>query len=397
MRLFSFPRGPVAATLVLFAAGPVAASDPLVLAIKPVADQCETVLRRQQQSRIGIDTVAAVEKTDTSSGPETSSGPGIRAALELELKARKFEVNAAAAVRVSIRYEGKEGPHPDFPSVPVLQVTLNVTFKNNGQVLDEKPIPIPVGNQEAARIIMGLSNEFVPNKSKPRVEEQLLVSFQKPKAALKQTVVLAAENSPYGVEVVVNGKAVNPVDRNGRAFTPVARNEEYELRLVNYSPNEVAARVRIDGLSVFHFSDLRQPDLHKNGTDPNPLRLLPLYDVIMIPAARTENNNLVPGTADVPGWHITNGKVLAFKVTDYANTEAAKLGQEGGQVGTISVTFAACWKEGEAPPKDEPKVARDVGDDGTARGQSKDVNVVAEVRTIGAVRASVSVRYTLPK
>ena len=57
--------------------------------------------------------------------------------------------------------------------------------------------------------------------------------------------------------------------------------------------------------------------------------------------------------------------------------------------------FAAAWPEGASPPRDEPgrDKSTDLGD-GTGFGPPVEMKVTGVKRNVGAIRASVSVRYT---
>ena len=50
----------------------------------------------------------------------------------------------------------------------------------------------------------------------------------------------------------------------------------------------------------------------------------------------------------------------------------------------------------KTPPVDEPEGSRGVGEDGTGFGEDTTMRYTAVQRTIGAVRASVAVRYKVP-
>jgi hypothetical protein len=63
-------------------------------------------------------------------------------------------------------------------------------------------------------------------------------------------------------------------------------------------------------------------------------------------------------------------------------------------IGTIAATFCAAWEK--TPPSDEPPGSRDPEKGGTGIGESTQQNYEPVPRTIGAVRASVAVRYKVP-
>ncbi len=169
------------------------------------------------------------------------------------------------------------------------------------------------------------------------------------------------------------------------ALSPRSRREqEYAIRLINRSNLEMGVRLTIDGLNIFHFSELRQPATLASGK-PNPRKGEPQYDLVLVPAR---------GEVIVPGWFRNNKKVLAFKVMEYGQTAASQFGKDDAPVGTITATFAAVWEK--EPPSDEPPVAHGAGDDGTGFGKPKEIDAKAVQRNVGAARASVSVRYTVP-
>jgi hypothetical protein len=93
------------------------------------------------------------------------------------------------------------------------------------------------------------------------------------------------------------------------------------------------------------------------------------------------------------GWHRNNTISHKFKITDYADTAAAMM-NKNTDLGTITATFCAAWER--TPPADEPDGSRAVGDGGTGVGEPIDQKYTGVQRTVGAVRASVAVRYRIP-
>ena len=90
----------------------------------------------------------------------------------------------------------------------------------------------------------------------------------------------------------------------------------------------------VDGFNVFAFSELRQKD--------GPYQGAPLYDMVLIPP----KESIV-----IPGWHRTNTTSVKFKITEYAETAAAKM-SKATDIGTITATFCTAWEK--TPPDDEP-------------------------------------------
>ncbi len=185
----------------------------------------------------------------------------------------------------------------------------------------------------------------------------------------------------------VGDAAVKPQDRDGLAYVSLRREQEYTVRLVNRSSFEAAARLSIDGLNVFTFCDEKQPPKLADGK-PNPRGGEPPFDLILVPAG---------ASVEVPGWVISRSQVLGFKMTSYPNTAVAQLGRDPAATGTITATFSAAWKKGDKPPAGEPPTTRGPGDDGTGFGKPKAIDARPVERQVGAVRASVSVRYSSTK
>jgi hypothetical protein len=352
------------------------ASDPLRLALAPVAEDCARWLKGRRQ-------VAVVVRV---SGPATdttvSSAPGVRVVLTEELRSRQIEVKDRADIAIRIGFQGVSVPDPRDRSRVRLQAELTIAFVDARENAIDG-FPRRIDNEEAVRIILGLSNDRQGDHTAVG-DKATVVSFFQPRAHLDGTAILAGDKSPFAVELLADGKAVQPRDRDGSAFAPIAREQEYSIRLINRSNQEMGVRLSIDGLNVFHFSELRQPATLPGGK-PNPRKGEPQYDLILVPAK---------GEVIVPGWHRTNSKALAFKVLEYGQTAASQFGKDDAPVGTITATFAAVWEKD--PPADEPPLARGVGDDGTGFGRPKEIDAKPVQRSIGAVRASVSVRYTVP-
>jgi hypothetical protein len=169
---------------------------------------------------------------------------------------------------------------------------------------------------------------------------------------------------------------------------PIQRGETYAVRLINDSDLEAAVQLRIDGLSMFSFSELRQPGKIRDKMGmlvENPKKGEPLYSVVILAPKRD---------AVIPGWHVNNKKSDSFLVTEFAKSGAALLKPTGG-IGTISATFQAAWEKDALPPKDEPGKKRGVGSgDATGRGPEVAKEYKEVQRELGVIRDVISVRYT---
>ena len=86
----------------------------------------------------------------------------------------------------------------------------------------------------------------------------LIPSFKNPKIFIMgRTQARVEQNSPFGLEVLVGAKAREIRERHHLGYITLRKGEEYVIRLVNDAPYEVAVAVAVDGLSVFHFSEVR--------------------------------------------------------------------------------------------------------------------------------------------
>jgi hypothetical protein len=352
---------------------PARAADPVDLAIAPAANDCAKWLKGRKQMVVCIGAI---------SGPQTyptSGGPGIRLVLTRLLGDRGIEVRERATIALRVEYKGKEVADPRDSKRTRLTLSLRVVFVDQREA-ELADVEWRVDHEEAVRVILGITGDRA-GKFDREADRALAVGFFEPKAYFDGGVVLAGEKSPFGMELLLNAKPVVPQDRDGLAYAPIPRGQEYQIRLVNRSDREMAVRLSIDGLNAFTFCEQRQPEMIDG--KPNPRKGQPLYDLILVPAK---------GEVTVPGWVINAKKALGFKVTEYPRTAVAQLGRDDLPAGTITATFSAAWTG--APPADEPPMSRGPGDDGTGLGSPKEIDAKPVERKVGVVRASVSLRYT---
>ncbi len=188
----------------------------------------------------------------------------------------------------------------------------------------------------------------------------------------KDGVARGAEGSPYGMQLVVDKKPRAVAATSGRLHTTFEKSESYTVLLRNDSEHDACVSLWIDGLSMFHFSE--------EGRAIN----------LLIPKGRS-----MP--VEIPGWFITRKLSRQFQVMSLENTPAGKVLAQPTQVGTVTAVFARAYAQGETIPKDEYALNARINQSGElATGVGRDIAAQYQAvdRYVGAVRCSVTVRYT---
>ena len=110
--------------------------------------------------------------------------------------------------------------------------------------------------------------------------------------------VAAAKDRPFAIEILVKDTARAAQNDEGQAFVKIDRDEIYAVRLINDADYEVAVRLTIDGISMFAFSEVKNPE-----TD------LPKYNYVVVPAK---------SSVTATGWHRTDEISDSFQVTEFS-------------------------------------------------------------------------------
>jgi hypothetical protein len=181
----------------------------------------------------------------------------------------------------------------------------------------------------------------------------LLMSPSGPVVSLLDSVVIV-----YGVHGTCTGRNCVWCPWN-------LRNLPEPARLINESDHEVAVNVTIDGLNLFALRD------DKNDKSQ--------YVVVSAHSA-----------SDVLGWYRNDKLSSVFQVADLPEHPDAKLLKNPALIGAFTLTFAASWERDSQKPKDEPATNQATE---IVPGADIDAGYVPVKRFIGAVRASVTVRY----
>lgn len=361
--------------LLMILAVPAQAAEDLDLEMSVVAKEIKQLLDGHN-----LDSIAVGEFTGPARAA-ASGGAGIKHALIEQLKELGLRVDRKTEMEV-------KGDYFDVEDAKTKLVALQMKVR----VIDRAGTEVAhfdrgLFNVATIAALMGTTVQLDPNADIETRDRQLRIGLDNPQPRLEGTQVSAGPGSPYDVEILVkSGETYQPRAarlEDSLTFVPLKRDEIYAIRLINEAPHEAAVTLTIDGLSVFAFTQVKDPKTGK-----------PRYTHFVVPA---RGERASEGT--VFGWHIKDegaDSTEAFLITEYAKSAAAELSSTG-EIGTITATFAAAWPKGSPPPDDEADAAvrRDRrSGDATGRGPKIGVKYVTVERDLGKVRATVSIRYT---
>ncbi|MCA9055901.1 MAG: hypothetical protein KDA75_18840 [Planctomycetaceae bacterium] len=349
-----------------------------------MASAIAKILQAQGQTEIVVGPFTGPSDVET-------SGPGIQKLLQEEFEKLGVQTSRRAKIKMNGKYFGKTTSRGLVLQIEALLVDSfgAVLTKINSEAIAD--FPIKEGKVEAvvrdeATAIAALQPtadipaDLPPAERAENIRESLNGSQKPPH--LSGSEVYASSSSPYGVEVIVNGQPRSAkIDADGLAFVAIERGEEYEVVLINNSGHRAVARLMIDGLNSFAFSDVRVEEGPNQGD--------PLYDFWAIqPHNRSR----------ITGWHKRDAgpdNIRAFEVSSYADSAAGSL-EHTSDLGTISAIFHAAWEKGQPPPADlhePPKVTSRGLSDATKLGRAKTQDIRPVELETGVVRAAVSIRY----
>lgn len=363
----------LAAAAALTLAVPTArAGEGLRLELAEIAKDVKKFLAGRNETAVAVGAFTGPSHLDS------SAGPAVARALAEELKKLSVSVTKAAALEAKGDYLDVVDKRSDRLAA---RIKVRLLDRTGTELVDlERGV---FGEQDLSSLF-GATAHLPPDAPPKERDRRLREGLDKPQAAVHGTRCSSRSDSPYAVEVLVaprpkNGRSGRYQTRDasvqdGRAFVPVRRGEAYAVRLVNDSDYEAAVTLTVDGLNMFAFSDVRDPQTGR-----------PVSSRVIIDPH---------GQAVIRGWHRTDTHSEEFLVTEYARSAAAEL-KSTADVGTITACFAACWPKNSSPPPDEPVPepgARSA--DATGRGARFAQKYETVERRFGVVRDAVSVRYT---
>jgi hypothetical protein len=220
--------------------------------------------------------------------------------------------------------------------------------------------------------VQGLAAEpFIDPKSPSRVR----TTSDSPYSLELRAKPIGAESAKKGVPIAskieqrpgIIATAMQPF-----AFSPIDKNQVYEVVVGNGSDREIAVSVSIDGIDVFSFTENVDPKTNKS-----------LFTHFIV----APHSELV-----VPGWHKTidsqrDDNFLAFLVTEYGKGASSKLFPQkaiDGSVGAVTVAISKSFL-----PTDGAKSAR--AETGFGPPVKQDQKAVE--RAIDPPHAFITIRY----
>lgn len=382
-------RLPAVAIMVAWQAGALAPSS----AQEVTAGNLQEVIRSAAEEVLKVteNQPVSVGQITPTGLPEANGGPAIG-----ELLKRQLELLQPGVVRRGAPFEIKGdynlAPHPVQAEAKLAQKVPRLVFRIVDTSSGEEKCRLTrfvLDNTSIARVL-GISGPLPldPVKSHDQQAErrernvQIQQLARNPQTFLHgpgQTLISSTKDSPYAIEILarpLKGRetlAAMPRQAHlerGLAYVQIERGELYEIRIHNDSTQEVAARLFVDGLDVFHFSDDRDP---KTGQ--------PRFAFFIVPPRSTET---------IVGWHksVAGKEFLSFLVTAYGQGAASQAGLAAeGPIGVIEAQFSHCY------PLPRGTRRRSPGNE-TGFGPPRRVDQEPVFREIDPPIDTVSVRYT---
>jgi hypothetical protein len=205
--------------------------------------------------------------------------------------------------------------------------------------------------------------------------EALVQSIDKPKVVVEPaaapgappTVVKAAPESPFAMEILIAGKPVVGAVVDNSAFVDIPKDAIYAVRLINNSDLDVGVTLAIDGINTLEFSEV------------------PSFKQIGKWVIGRKSSGVVTG------WFFKPGDTKSFQVMELARTPAAAQAAGSKDIGTITAVFCGAF-EGQLPIEE----SRTKGGLATGLGPQVAQNFKPVERKFGLDRAAISIRYTKP-
>jgi len=331
--------------------------------LKELSESVATLLQGQQEKAIAVGAFTGPARTPA------SSGPGIQKMLIEELE--KLKILVAQDAKLEIK--------GDYRSILDDKSQL-IALRLQAQVLDDKGTAVvtltkKIDDRDLLAQVLGVTKPDLGSGLTPQKESELIRQrLEKPETNLHGSRIQADSKSKYAIELLVqDGKRqyvpVSASEVRGQAFIELKPGQVFGVRLLNDSEFDAAVELRIDGLSLFAFSEASG------------------YQHVIVPKK---------SAALIKGWHRTNEVSDEFQIGDYSKSAVKELLASPDGIGTITASFAAAWDPKGEKPADEGSKFRDPFNPAVVRGKPVKAQFVEVVREFGRVRDVVAVRYNKP-
>lgn len=187
-----------------------------------------------------------------------------------------------------------------------------------------------------------------------------------PAGVASPTLVKAAPESPFAMEILIAGKPIVGAVVDNSAFVDIPRDAIYAVRLINNSDIDVGVTLAIDGINTLEFSEV------------------PSFKQIGKWVIGKKSSGVITG------WFFKPGDTKSFQVMELAKTPAAAKAAASKDIGTITAVFCGAF-EGPLPPSENV-----IKGDATGFGPQVVQNFKPVTRNFGLDRAAISIRYTKP-
>ena len=214
---------------------------------------------------------------------EQSAGAGIRAKLIERLKKLGVQVQDVAPLALKGEYQvaaaDQETDSGKSEKVPAAKITYVLVSKSGKKLLDsEKPVKDEgagyVTDHADVAKLGSLNVEVKPDKpeeTKKKLNDAITSDAKSTSVVIDGTKVRPEQGSKFAVEVLKTKLAdpkkappqdayqpAMPVLRKGVPYVDIDLQEVYAVKVYNDNDFEIAAKVTIDGVSVFQFSAERR-------------------------------------------------------------------------------------------------------------------------------------------
>jgi hypothetical protein len=203
----------------------------------------------------------------------SSSGPLLVKGLEKFLTEMNIELKRKANITILGEYfeaeDSKKGTQ-----VVVLELELRdgtgMSYRLGSNIEGKsRRYDYVVKEQSTVALLVGVTTYIPPQTPKEDRNDYLKKQIDNPKPLIRDTHV-KAEKSPFAIEVLVADADLpkrsekdysprTPQVQEGLAYISIARDQVYAVKVINDSDYEAAVDLRIDGLNMFIFSEVRDP------------------------------------------------------------------------------------------------------------------------------------------